>query len=83
MVRIGDKFEEQGITIHIKEVLPYFNPVGKRMLMIGYRIQDGKFVSTIAHFFMGAKTDIRKEIKKVAEYYLENKKVIQGSPISL
>ncbi|MBA7556113.1 hypothetical protein ES705_48811 [subsurface metagenome] len=83
MPRVGQELEEKGITLKIMEIVPYFSPTGKRMLLVGYRIIDGKFTSTLAHFFMKANADIRPEVEKVINFYKEQMDIIKGIPINV
>jgi len=70
MVRAGEEHEVEGIRIQIVEVLPYRTFRGRRMLMIGYRIIDGDFISPVAHLWIGEGEDIRPKLKELARHYL-------------
>jgi hypothetical protein len=80
LVRIGDEYEEQNVKILIREVLPYFNAAGTPSFMIGYIIQDGKYTSPLAHFWMEKSKDIRVAVRKEVEYYLSIRAHLMGAP---
>lgn len=69
MVRVGQEFEEEGITVNIVEVQPYVDAAGKSSYMISYKIKDGTYTSPVAHFWMSRRQDIRQKITEVVEYY--------------
>jgi len=77
LVKIGDKFFEQGITVEIVEVIEYTRFSGRKMLLIGYRIKDGDYRSPVAHFWMDAFEDITEKIKEIVDYYLNIRKVLR------
>lgn len=70
MVRAGERYEHKKVIVEIVEVLPYFDPIGRRMLSIAYRIIDGKRVSPVAHWWQSASEDPRKYVEQIVENYL-------------
>jgi hypothetical protein len=81
VLRAGQEYEHKSIKVQIREVIPYFDPAGRKTLLVSYRIKDGDFESQTAHFFMRAKDDPRPKIEEVVETYLELSKIVRtGSP---
>ena len=78
MVRVGETYTHEKITVEIVEVLPYFDIVGRKHFQIAYRIKDGNYVSPVAHFWMDKNEDIRDYIKQVVEQYLSIVKPLRG-----
>jgi hypothetical protein len=70
VVRAGQEFEEEGVTVKIVEVQPYVDAAGKASYMISYELLDGKYTSPVAHFWMSRRQDIRQKITEVVQYYL-------------
>lgn len=81
-VRAGQQFEEQGIIFKVVERQPYTDAAGKSSYMISYRLIDGKEVTTVAHLWVGRSQDLRPEIKKCVEYYIEMRDKMRGIPLS-
>jgi len=77
-INAGYKHYEGSITIEIVEVaeVPQF-PSGKAY-MIAYRIIDGDYVSPVAHLFVSSDTDLKKEFKRVVDFYNQVKSSILG-----
>lgn len=73
MVMVGEKHTQDGIVLEIREVIPYRNFSGKKELMIGYIIKNGKFTSPVAHFWMSEDEDASTKIREILNYYLQIK----------
>lgn len=69
MVREGETYESGGVTVRIVEVIPYTTFSGRRELMIAYRIEDGRFISPVAHFWMREGEDPRPYIERIVAQY--------------
>ena len=77
MVRAGETYKIDDVKVHIVEVLSYKKMSGRKELMIGYKIEDGDFVSPVAHFWMDEYDDIRRHLRRVVNYYKEVKNVLR------
>jgi len=74
MVRVGENYEHQGITVKIVEVAPYYTFRKRKHFLIGYKIIDGNYTSPTAHFWMAEGEDVRKKIEEVVNFYLDIKR---------
>jgi len=71
MVRAGETYDVKGVRIRIMEVIPYRTYIGRRELMIGYRIEERGFRSPLAHIWMREGDDIRPHLEEVVTLYKE------------
>jgi hypothetical protein len=78
MVRAGETFTHEKITVEIVEVLPYFDIMGRKHFQIAYRIKDGNIVTPVAHFWIDRNEDIREKVRQVVEQYLSIVKPLRG-----
>ncbi|RLI03584.1 hypothetical protein DRO30_00860 [Candidatus Bathyarchaeota archaeon] len=78
MVREGETYQHEEITVKIVEVAPIRHFSGRKELMISYQIIDGRYVSPVAHFWMSESADIREKIREIVEYYKKIKSSILG-----
>lgn len=77
MVREGEEVKVKNVIIRIQEVLPYFDFTNKRCLMIGYVIIDGSFQTDLAHVWIPKNADVRPELEKVVNKYLQQTAMIR------
>jgi hypothetical protein len=78
MVRAGETYTHEKITVEIVEVIPYFDIMGRKHFQIAYRIKDGNYVSPVAHLWMDRSTDIREMVRQVVQQYLDIVKPLRG-----
>lgn len=78
MVREGETYSHNNITVKIVEVSPIRHFSGRKELMVAYQIVDGNYTSPVAHFWMSERADIRDKIREIVEYYKSIKKSILG-----
>lgn len=83
MVRAGEKFEHKGVTFLIKEVIPYFDAVQRRHVLLAYVIIEGNYTSPMAHLPVPAGADPRTKIEEVIDRYNEIKSSILGFPVKI
>jgi hypothetical protein len=80
MVKVGDTFTIKGVTVEIREVLPYTSFWNLKQLMVGYVIKDRGYISPTAHFWMNANDDIRPQIERIVDYYMQVKdSILRGT----
>ena len=77
MVRANETYEVEGITVRIMEVIPYTTFSGRKELLISYRIEDGRFTSPIAHFWMREGEDPRPYIERIVSQYKAVKNIFR------
>lgn len=71
MVKVGDTFTIKGVTLEIREVLPYTTFSGIKQFMIGYVLKDRGYISPVAHFWFNVNDDIRPIVEQVVDYYIQ------------
>jgi len=70
----GERVRVNDVILEIVEVIPYRTISGRKDLLVGYKIINGKFTFPVAHIWGRENANWRLTLKEVVEHYLEMRK---------
>lgn len=68
---MGEEYEENNIKIKIESMEVKFAPSGKRILILGYRLKDGRYNAPKGYIWVGEGEDYKKIFSELINRYLD------------